>query len=538
MSSTGVFLVNVAIQAIGFGANFFLYHQIAVNSSGLALVGTVQLYLLIASSINGMGDLRIGTAYTFFVARGQPATRSTGTYLLLRLTMVTGAGVALFLLGTIPGTGFSFATTQQEYEGLAVFMGLPVLWSIQTVYTQLAVARGRSTAGQIPILLESVIRTPLLVAAVFYWPSLEGLTLAYVPGAIASAIYCVLPVIRETRAFERSEAIRMFRYAWPLMGSLFLLYIANNAPPFIVNGYLGVAGLPLFNAANAWRILALTVPAAVSMPLFPFLANLHRARAYDGVRAGTWKALRYTAMVVFPGGMVMIIYRVNLLNIFANGIFPGPAAIPLAILAASVIPAALSQIIGTSLNAIGYQRLELYLTALQVAVLLAASVLLLRPFALFGLPGLEAVSIAMFASAVAALVLNTYFMERLMAVRIQLRPVIGILASSAASFYVVSLVNDVVAVGRYYGLALGIALGFVAYFLVLAAIGELSREDVRYLAGALGLPDRVGRVLARFCWRAQGPPVNATWAGAGTAFRGGGAELDVDPSDGTPPTTR
>lgn len=514
LSSTGVFLLNVAIQAIGFGANYFLYRYIAHDPTGTALVGTVQLYLLIGSTVNSIGDLRIGTSYTFFVARGHPARESTATYLLLRLAMVGAAGVALFFIGTIPGTGLSFASTTEEYEGLALFMGLPILWSIQTVYTQLQVARGRSTAGQIPIFLETAIRSPLLILAVFEWPTLTGLTLAYLPGALASAGLSFRTVARELQRFRRSEAMKLFRYAWPLMGSLFLLYLANNTPPFIVNAYLGTIGLTWFNFANAWRILALTVPAAVSMPLFPYLAGLHRRRSFEAVREGTWKALRYTAMIVFPGSMMMIIYRVNLINTFSNGTFVQPDMVPLALLAASVIPASLSQLIGTSLNAVGFQRLELYLTGLQVGVLFTGAVLLLPPFGLFGLTGLEAVAAAMLASATAALILNTYFMGRILAVRIQLKPVAAILGSAAVSFYAVSQLNMFVAVGRYYGLAFGIVVGFLVYFLVLSLVGELTRQDVRYLCGAIALPAWVGAGVARVCWREAGNPVPYAVAGA------------------------
>ena len=516
LSSTGVFLSSVAIQAIGFIANFFLYHRIATSNAGSALLGTVQLYLLIASSINGMGDLRIGTAYTFFIARGQSPKNSTATYLTLRLAMVGGAGIALFLLGTLGGSSYSWASTREEYFALALFMGLPILWSIQTVYTQLAIAQGRSTAGQIPLLLESVIRTPLLIYAVYYSPTIEGLTLAYLPGAIVSAAYSFLPVARELAKVARAEAVRMFRYAWPLMGSLVLLYIANNAPPLLVNAFAGTAALPQFNAANAWRILALTLPTAVATPLFPFLSGLHRNRDYEGLRRSTWKALRYTAMIVFPGVMVAIIYRVNLLNTINGGFLASDPDVPiaLALLAASVVPAALSQIIGTSLNAIGYQRLELYLTSLQVGVLFAASVLFLPPVALFRLDPVVAVSIALVASSVAALVLNTYFMERLLAVRIQLRPVAAILGSAAVAFYAVSQFNLFITHNRYYELALGIVLGFVVYFLVLALVGDLTKEDVRYLVSSVGLPRPIGNFLARFCWRTESPAVNIARPGA------------------------
>jgi O-antigen/teichoic acid export membrane protein len=541
LSSTGVFLINVAIQAIGFGANYFLYRYIAYTGTGTALVGTVQLYLLIASTVNSIGDLRIGTSYTFFVARGQPAQASTATYLALRLGMVGIAGAALFVLGTIPGTGLSFASTTEEFEGLGLFLGLPVLWSIQTVYTQLQIARGRSTAGQVPIFLESAIRSPLLVGAVFFWPTLTGLTLAYLPGALASAAYSFRSVARELRRFSRSEAVKLFRYAWPLMGSLLLLYLANNTPPFIVNAYLGTVGLAWFNFANAWRILALTVPAAVSMPLFPYLAGLHRRRSFEAVREGTWKALRYTAMIVFPGSMMMIVYRVNLINTFSNATFVQPDMVPLALLAASVIPASLSQLIGTSLNAVGFQRLELYLTGLQVGVLFAGAVVLLRPIDLFGLSGLVAVALAMLASATAALILNTYFMGRILAVRIPLRPVVAILGSSAVAFYAVSQINTVVAVGRYYGLAVGIVAGFAVYFLVLALVGELTRQDVRYLTGAIALPPRWGTWLARFCWRESGPPLRFADNGTVGLFETTASvagEAPPEPPDRPPPPVR
>lgn len=508
LSSTGVFVISVAIQAIGVAASVALNHVVGGNDAGKAILGTVQLYLLIASSINGIGDLRIGTAYTFFVARGRPASELTGTYLALRLAMVGIGGVSLFVLGTIPGSGFQWASTGEEIEALSVFMVLPILWSIQTVYTQMVVAGGRSVAGQIPLLLESCVRTPLLIAVVFLDPTVTGLTLAYVPGALASALYCLRPVLRETYRFQRAEAMRLFRYAWPLMGSLLLLYLANSAPPLIVNAYLGTIQLAEFSAANGWRILALSLPAAVAVPLFPVLTALHKAKGAASVRASTWTALRYTAMVVVPGVLAIVVYRNNLLNIFANATYIGPASLPLVILGFAVIPAALAQIIGTSLNAVGYQRLELYLTSLQVAVLFGGSILLLPPYSLFGLAGLVAISLSILGSSVAALVVNAYFMHRLLAVRIQLRPIGGILLSAAAAFFAVSRLNTVLAVGRWYELVLVVALGFAVYFGVLALIGELSKEDVRYLSGSIGLPATLRDTLVRLCWRERAPPVN------------------------------
>src|SRR5262249_24487254 len=160
-------------------------------------------------------------------------------------------------------------------------------------------------------------------------------------------------------------------------------------------------------------------------------------------------------------------YRSNLVFIFSGYTFVGPAGPVLAVLALSVIPASLSQIIGTSLSAIGYQKLELYLTALQVVALFASVVLFLPPIALGRFPGLVAVGVAILVSSFAALLLNSIFMFRLLAVRIPVLPIASIVGAGAVSFYAVSQLNRVLAVNRWYELSAAVALGFSVYFLAL-----------------------------------------------------------------------
>src|SRR5689334_12908490 len=51
LSSTGVFLISVLIQVIGVAASVVLNRFVGITDSGPMILGTVQLYLLIASSI-------------------------------------------------------------------------------------------------------------------------------------------------------------------------------------------------------------------------------------------------------------------------------------------------------------------------------------------------------------------------------------------------------------------------------------------------------------------------------------------------------
>ncbi len=340
LSSTGVFVITIAIQLLGYlPTHFFAQHVGSAAGAtggypGQAVLGTFQLFLLIASSINMVGDLRVGTAFVFFVARGEKPEVGTGTYLVLRFVMVAIAGAAVLAVAAPAGW-----TTSQDIGIFSLWMLLPVLWSVSTVYSQLLAAQGRSTYGQVPSLVESVVRVAALtfvavgslsLATTAFSTLLLPITLCYLVGAAASAVYSFPAVWRYTRAFSGGVAKRLFGFAWPLMGSLLLLYFATTLIQFIVVADYGTGAYNVFLSANGFRILALAIPSAVAVPLFPHLTGLHHRRDYEVLRHRTWAALRYTAMVAIPTAMTLVIYRVNFENTLYAGTYTGRGHLPCA----------------------------------------------------------------------------------------------------------------------------------------------------------------------------------------------------------------
>ncbi|MCI4360882.1 MAG: hypothetical protein L3J91_04195, partial [Thermoplasmata archaeon] len=157
LSSTGVFLITLAIQLLGYIPTHFFAQHVGLTLGGRDALGEFQWFLLLASSINMIGDLRIGSAYTFYVARGESPRVGTGTYFLLRVVMVVAGGALLW--ASAPELPYSTG----QYLGLfALWMSLPLLWSVSTVYMQLWVAQGHSVRGQVPQLVESIVRTAAL----------------------------------------------------------------------------------------------------------------------------------------------------------------------------------------------------------------------------------------------------------------------------------------------------------------------------------------------------------------------------------------
>jgi O-antigen/teichoic acid export membrane protein len=524
LSSSLVFIISVVIQLIGFLGNFFVAHHIGIYTTGLTAIGLSGLFLTIASTVNGMADLRVGNAYTYFIARGRDPHELTATYVALRLGMVGAVSLTLFALAPLIflHSAASYIPLSSELAIFGVYLITPLLWSPGTIYTQLWVARGDSIRSQYPLLIQSIVQTAGLITVAFLGlsslDSLWGFAIAYVLGGVASTIYSLPIVYRFTRSLSYHELRNMFVYAWPLMGGLVLSYLWTTAPTFFVAG-LGASNVAVFLAANGFRILLLGLPSAVSVPLFPHLTNLHVRKEYEQLRRRTWAALRYTSMLVIPAAIAITVYRAPLIDtLFVKRTYSA-GYIPLAILAVTAIPAAFSQIILTALTSVGRQRLDLYLTGLQVAVLLGVAFLVLPPFAPLGNYGLIGAAIAVSASSIASFALNVYFMERILAVRIAPLPILWISVSSIASFLVISRINalasstSVFNVGKWWIFIPSILLGFVAYYVVLAATGELTKQDVHALLSYVGLPKFLANGLAALCWKAAPPDTQGILSG-------------------------
>jgi O-antigen/teichoic acid export membrane protein len=507
-SSYGVFILTTLIQVMGVistavvGHTFFHRIPSPGTPTGLTIWGEIVFFLLIASSINWLGDLRVGAAYTYYVSRGQPAKELTGTYLTLRVVLVSLIGLAALPATFVLGGALHFSYSSPTYQSFGLFLVLPVLWSPWMVVSQLRIARGSSIQAQYPQFVEVGVRTVAIISVIFLDPGLLGFTYAFVSGAAASFAYCMPELWREISPPAQARAVQLLRYSWPLMGSLMFQFLASNAPPFFVTGLLHQSSLfAVFSWDNGWRILLLSVPSAVVLPLFPYLASFHARGDYALVQRKTWEALRFTALIVLPASIAIVVYRVPIPNVIVDGQVAQLGAITIALLAISAIPLGLSQVIGTALNSIGYQRLELYISGTIVAGMVASTVVLFQFY-----PTLWAIAAGVLVGSCAALGLNAYFMERLLRVRIRVLPIVRITVAALAAFLMMSELNRFVNPNHWWILFPFILLGFVVYSFVLAGIGELTKADLLTITGAVGLPDRLGHMLGRLCWRAEPPP--------------------------------
>ncbi len=546
VATAAVFLVAVGGQFLGWIATKVFFFQVAYGGAcaanvstcpGLNFLGTATLYLLISTGIASLADLRLSSAYTYFAARGGDLKVLSGAYLTFRLASMSAVAVAFALLA--PEFGFPL-----EAHGLPLylFLAVPLLETPSFVYSWGHVARGDAARGQVPFLVEAVVRTSLLVVvALQYTQSTVNISMvtymaaAYVVGASASALYC-LGYLSTIRLRHFGHALRtMFTFSAPLMGAMFLTYTVGTITPFFVAYYLNNAQLQIFAVANAFFILLMFLPNAITVPLFPDMASLHIRGEDQEIRRRTRKGLRFTVMLLAPVVVAVVVFRVNLLNIlYSNVVATGgfvSGATALIFLAVATVPQSIFRIMGTVLDAVGQQRREFYLSAVQLGVMVALLYLLVpsRP----GFPlswGVTGAGVAILGAALAGLGMNAIWLHRYVGVHLDLKPYAVILGGASLTFLLFSrdfshlanlglralpqagalrLFSRTVPelflayppVQEVLVLLLVLAGGVVVYAAVLIATGELSRRDALTLAASVGLPRSLAEDIAQLCWR-------------------------------------
>ncbi len=552
-----VFLNAVGGQFLGWIATHELFVRVAHGSAdtvGLGYLGIATLYILISSMVYTLGDLRVGTAYVFFVARGGKAANLTSAYLLFRFLSLGAVALGFALLTPVlaPALGFTLAAGMLPLD---LFLLLPLIQTPSFVYSALASARGKAAEGVWPFVIENILRAGGLIVVAFLWtdaPSLAGSTmnllaihptvqlvgagivtdiaLAYIVAAIVPFFLLFVHSRISPLGLYRGMSFRgsgseirtMLVFAAPLIGAMFLSYAVSSLPPFFVaaayptdQGYVQA-----FASANAFLLLLMFLPNAITVPLFPDMASLFVRGEHRELRRRTRKSLRWTVLILAPAILACIVFRRILLNdLYSAVVSTGPydAEYALAILAASVLPQALFRITGSVLDAVGQQKRELYLSTIQLVVLTASLVGFLWPTSPLRALGITGAALAVFLSMSAGFLANAWYLHKYVRVHPSPRPYITIVLAAAATFLIFSrtAVGDFGALFGHPELAIPVAsppvlavtvlAGLLLYVLLLAAVGELTKEDVLELGGSLGLPAALPRLLSRLCWRESWP---------------------------------
>jgi O-antigen/teichoic acid export membrane protein len=347
--------------------------------------GKVTVMLAAILLLSGIAGLGLGLAITRQVAEvriAEPglAARYIGT--ALTLTAVGGLAVAAVLVAA--QSVLADALLQDAHQGeLVVASAGAVLFGALTVAIQGALTGLESFRPfAVAQCVQGLATGVGLVAGASAGDAAGALTGFSIGQAVAAGA-SLLILQRAARGHGAAPAYRiwpretrqLFRYGLPTFGSFLAVSTALLGGQLILSrqadGYEQVA---LFSIAYRWHLALLFIPACVGPVLVPMIARL-RAEAKAGEVASIFRASMW-GTVLLAGAPAVVVAAVAPLLMGLSGGFYQDHPIPLVILAAVAVPAALNNILSSTSVGVGAMRAWLLSDVVLAAVVLTAAALL------------------------------------------------------------------------------------------------------------------------------------------------------------------
>lgn len=518
----GAVLGLVALKLI---AVYFNPEVLGEVTWALAFLGVLYLF----------SDLNMSEAHVKRVSEGENVGDCFATFAAFRLVSTTVfvlAALAIIVVrGPVLGKPIEATTVGALLLGLVYYVSKAAQSIAQSTFE----ARLEAARSQVPSFVETLVRVPLTAVVAFAFASvalgadspLYGFRadnpvwrwVAENPAAAVMATYAIGSLAGMVVAFHYlRQSFERGRFRWDLLRS----YFAFALPLFTISAvtvfaaFVGPLALGYFRAAvdtgefEAPRRLVTVlegVGGAASLLLFPLISGmLHR-----GDRAGVYslvdRSIRYLSMLTLPIAAFLVAFPVPVIRLVLAEDWVGNAA-TLAVLAVWVY-----------LTTISRPHVNLLMGANQpgavarigvVASLIhVAATLYLVPDDIQSL-GIRLGGLGALGAALAALVSGTcYYALVVLATRSMdgYRPPLAILKHVLAGAVMVGALLALdhgtgFPLGRWYTFAVYVPLGAAIYAAALVLLGELRRDDVRFVKAVLH-PGEMGRYLKSELWDRQ-----------------------------------
>lgn len=464
--------------------------------------GTIAWTLALVATFSCVADLGFNFAHVKRISEGKDLSKCVSTFVVVKL-ILTGSMVVFVLTSLYIWTdvlGYKLTDTSSEIVGL--FIIYHVFYNVTSIATFTFDALLESAKTQLALIMDPLIRAPLVIFISISLMSTVALAYAYAIGGLAMAIMAMLLLAKKHLKFQRPLLTRSYLvFAMPLATISIMAALSVNIDKVIIGFFWASDTVGYYATSQRVLELLLIIGLAVSTLTFPLFSKLHEEGKIKEIRAKTMKAERYTAMVALPIVVVLLIFPAEVLTIFFGQQF-GVAGDIFQMLAIGVLLTLLNEIYFSQINAVNRPDInaKLYFISLSINIIL---LLVLVPTTIIGLDmlGLAGYGAAIARTlAVIALFLSTrYVVYRLTKTRMNPRLFIMIPAALITSIVIV-LASGYWGMEQWWDMIGYGLLSFLIFAGSLWIFRELKREDIDYLLSVIN-PREMKNYIVSEIWK-------------------------------------
>lgn len=431
---------------------------------------------------NAVAGLGFETAHIKFVAEGKDLNNCFSTYAVIR-SLLTGLMVVLTTAFTIFGIHNGSISSELAFV-VFVFIIYYAIWDIRSILTVTFDARLESGKSSIIIIVESVIRSVILIALALMQVSAGVLSSAYLIGMIIAAITSLALCRNNKIRLVRPTMFREYmRYTAPLVISSLTLMIVEALDKVMI-GFSGDALEVGYYAAAMGAVVAVVMlGSSMNNVILPQLSSPEMTSSRSKSEGLVWMSQKYLLMFLFPIMAVLMVFGQLIASVlFGSGY--SRAGLILSILGIMMVLKVISGVLSQVLYASNNAKLYTKASVIYCVFVTVLYFLFIPDVGIWTWTGGVGAALAVTIGSLLYIVLLSYYVKHAAGIRVypnlwkHMVSLILTLSVLVAFWYCFDVSGPI-------WMILVSMVGLLVYFGVLALLKEFRRSDIKFFMNAL-----------------------------------------------------
>jgi len=447
-------------------------------------MGTLAVLTLIASFIQLASNLGLLQALAKYVAELKGREEDFSAYFVSSMTFKTLAVLSMSLVLFFFSRNLSsiLLKSPQYYELIRLTAIDIIVSSFPLIFSNLLLGAGKLKWMALSNVVYTAIRWIAMVMLVLIGYGIHGAVIGWIIGDLCGSIIYAAVSFRLVKfsedVFRKSISLipSLLRFSWPLFAASLVSFLYTWYDQALVIAFLPLKDVGVYNiSCKAFGVLT-GISAALGQSLFPYYGMMYGRKNHKIISVAIKRASRYTMLIMFPLTLGLFSTAKPAITLFAGQQYVSGWPI-LAIMAVFGLTLGISPAL-TGLLTI-YEKTKIVMLLSIVSV--ASSLVLLPSVVILGLNGL---AIIKGVSLLITLILNLYFLSKVVKVEIDKEALIKALASSTIMAAAVFLMQQF-----YYSkflLPIYILIGATIYIAEIRIFKVLNSSDINLLTQILG----------------------------------------------------
>jgi O-antigen/teichoic acid export membrane protein len=458
----------IGLTVLGYIATMYFAHVL-----GAAVLGSYYLFIAYYSIFSLIGDGGFGGAATKRISEGKDADAYFSAFIILRIGLLVVSVVAL--LAIAPFLVDFVASGLLPWLLLALFIGTLAGFVFIGVY-----GSGKVGVVQTSDFLNTTVKIIFQILATYLGYAAAGLAGGFIVGMVAAFFINYRYLSLRFAKFTKEHLRSLFSFSfWIFLTSTGFTVFAT-ADTILIGYFLTNADVGVYRVAYQLSTAALFASLALNTVLFPTMSRWSSDGDLGSVSTALSRAFSFSLLLAVPvitGGILLS--RPLLYYLYGSEFSTGSSTLVILLLVQiSIIFANLQT---TSLNALDQPKKSFITTSLAAVLNIVLNVAFIPFFGILGAALATLLSVSLNA------VLAHHYLAGIIPVRIEKKPVAGIIVSGLVMGAVVFLFSIVTGISSLLFLLGAVVLGGVTYFLLLLRLDPGIRSEAVNLLRTFGI---------------------------------------------------